>query len=175
MEIVIIALTIIFNHNFMKSVDLAKKYQEVKQLLEQKQDSYAEKKAKLLEKLSLEAKEIDELTIQKDNLKEKLIDQMNIEQLVTLKTDTANVTYSKRTNQKIIDSTLFTSYVLDNGSELKKLIDVKTQDEFYDKVLPRTLSTSVAKQLINNYNKISGKMLPGVQEDITEIITVSNF
>lgn len=122
-------------------------------------------------------KSLLELTTKKDELEGKLIELMKKENIGSLKTDEANIIHSRRITLKIVDEKKLTDYVLENATELKKLVadTVKTCDELIDLVMPRRVTATSIKVLSDRHFEINDDVLPGMQKEENNFLTIKKI
>ena len=135
------------------------------------------KKEEFEQSIAKEKNSVLELNVKKDELETKLIELMKSENIGSIKTDEANIISSRRITLKIADEKKLTDYVLENATELKKLISdtVKTRDELIDLVMPRRVTATSIKVLSDRHFEITDNVLPGMEKSENNFLTIKKY
>jgi len=141
---------------------------------EEKLKLQQEKANKLVEP---EKKILQHLLDDEIKFKEELLMEMKKESIDSISTDSEKIILTRRQDIKVTDSEKLTTYILENAAKTKQYLKdkIKIADELIDYLLPRTLSTIKAKELLKNAEAIDGIMLPGGEKVVTEYLTIKQL
>lgn len=141
------------------------------------EEFFKKKKEEFEQSISKEKNTLLELNTKKDELETNLIQLMKQENIGSIKTDEANIIHSKRITIKITNEKKLTDYVLENATELKKLVidTIKTKDELIDVVMPRKVTATSVKFLSDRFFEINDEVLPGMEKSENNFLTIKSL
>lgn len=174
---VVRAVIIIFTGNNMIQTQVVKKIIETRNEINSLEVELNTALQEFKESMKPKSTKLEKLKQQKDVLEKDLIKKMKDSNIPSLKIDDNNIICSKRITIKLEDEVVLRDYILNNASNLKQYVkdSITTKDELIEKIMPRKLTISSAKFLLDRFHDITGDILPGTVLDEIHFLTVKSI